>query len=232
MGRDAPVCLADVRRLGKVGERVVAAPDASADAFAADLWDTGVERAGDLAEAVERLEQAREAIGDGLTEAAWSMDLSATRAVLSSHGTGFFKIFSGEWRQANRLVRTVISYPEQPLDDTLAQLDALAKGQKAQKTIEEEDAFARSAFGADWRGDRSNSAGLIGLVEWMRSLKGSARNRVSSQPTGRIAMRSICGSVDARHLFPRYCLCSMALDRAAIDSAGVWRSSGSRARRD
>jgi very-short-patch-repair endonuclease len=172
MGRDAPMCLADVRRLARVGERVVAAPDASADAFAADLWDTGVERAGDLAEAVERLEQAREAIGDGLTEAAWSMDLAASRAVLASHGTGFFKIFSGEWRQANRLVCTVVSHPEQPLGDTLAQLDALAKGQKAQKAIEEEDAFARSAFGADWRGVRSSSAGLIGLVEWMRSLKG------------------------------------------------------------
>lgn len=172
MGRDAPLCLADVRRLARVGERVVAAPDASADAFAADLWDTGVERAGALAEAVERLEQAREAIGDGLTEAAWSMDLAGSRAVLAAHGTGFFKVFSGEWRQANRLVRTVVSHPEQPLDDTLAQLDALTKGQKAQKDIKEDDTFARSAFGADWRGDRSSSAGLIGLVEWMRSLKG------------------------------------------------------------
>lgn len=172
MGRDAPICLADVRRLTRVGERVVAAPDASADAFAADLWDTGVERAGDVAEAVERLEQARDAIGDGLSEAAWSMDLNAERAVLASHGSGFFKIFSGEWRQANRLVRTVVSHPEQPLDATLAQLDALAKGQKAQRAIAEGDAFARSAFGSDWRGDRSSSAALIGLVEWMRSLKG------------------------------------------------------------
>lgn len=172
MGRDAPLCLADVRRLARVGERVVAAPDASADAFAADLWDTGVERAGDVAETVERLEQARKSIGDNLTEAAWSMDLAASRAVLASHGTGFFKIFSGEWRQANRLVRTVVTHPEQPLDDTLAQLDALVKGQKAQKVIGEEDAFARSAFAADWRGDRSSSARLSGLVEWMRSLKG------------------------------------------------------------
>ncbi|WP_067738227.1 DUF3320 domain-containing protein [Novosphingobium naphthalenivorans] len=172
MGRDAPTCLADVRRLARVGERVVAAPDASPGAFAADLWDTGVERAGDLADAVERLEQARAAIGDGLTEAAWSMDLSGTRAVLAAHGTGFFKIFSGEWRQANRLVRTIAVQPEQPLDDTLVQLDALAKGQKARKAIEEGDAFGSSAFGDYWRGDRSSSSDLIGLVEWMRSLKG------------------------------------------------------------
>jgi very-short-patch-repair endonuclease len=172
MGREAPATIADVARLLRVGERVVAAPEASPEAFAADLWDSGVERAADLADAVRRLEHAQEAVGGGLTEAAWSMDLAAERAVLASHGTGFFKVFSGEWRRANRLVRTVLVKPDQGLEETLAQLDALAQGQAALLKIESEETFGRSAFGSDWRSGRSNSAYLTVLVEWMRSLKG------------------------------------------------------------
>lgn len=172
MGREPPTTFADVRRLLRVGERVVAAPEASPDAFAADLWDTGVERAADLAEAMQKLEGARAAIGGGLAEVAWTMDLASARATLASHGTGFFKIFSGEWRKANRLVRTVLSDPNQSLDDTLVQLDALAQGQAARRAIESDESFGRSAFGGDWRGDRSSSASLLALVEWMRSLKG------------------------------------------------------------
>jgi hypothetical protein len=136
------------------------------------LWDNGVERAGDIAEAVQRLEGARGTIGSGLVDAAWSMELSTARATLASHGTGFFKIFSGDWRNANRLVRTVLTNPNQPLDETLSQLDALAEGQAARRAIENDETFARSAFGGDWRGDRSASTALFALVEWMRSLKG------------------------------------------------------------
>ncbi|WDF72263.1 DUF3320 domain-containing protein [Novosphingobium sp. KACC 22771] len=172
MGREAPVTFADIKRFLRVGERVVAAPEASADAFAADLWDNGVEHAGDIAEAVQRLEASRSVIGSGLVDAAWSMELGTARATLASHGTGFFKIFSSNWRNANRLVRSVLTNPDQPLDETLSQLDALAEGQTARRAIESDETFARSAFGGDWRGDRSASTALFALVEWMRSLKG------------------------------------------------------------
>lgn len=172
MGRDAPQSLADIRRLLQIAERVVAAPEASPEAFASDLWDSGVERAADLARVVESLEEVRAAIGGSLSEAAWTMDLAGTRSTLASHGTGFLKIFSGEWRKANRLARSILSSPDQSLDETLVQLDALARGQAALRTIEGEAEFGRSAFGADWRADKSKSATLFALTEWMASLKG------------------------------------------------------------
>lgn len=171
MGLQVPGSFADIRRLLRVGERVASAPRASPEAFAADSWDSGVERAADLADAVRVLETARAEIGNHLSEAAWAMDLVAARAALASHGTSLFKIFSGEWRQANRLVRSILKSPDQPLETTLAQLDALARGQAACRTIEREDAFGRSVFAADWRGDRSASAAIVGLVDWVRTLK-------------------------------------------------------------
>lgn len=172
VGRDAPATLAEVARLARVGERVAAAPDASPDAFAADLWDTGVERAADLAEAVAELERVRAGINGGLSDAAWTMDLAQARSVLASHGTSFFRIFSGEWRRSNRLVKSVLSRPDASLDEVLAMLDALAAGQKAIQAISSEAEFGHSAFGADWRDERSMSEPLLALVAWMRSLRG------------------------------------------------------------
>jgi hypothetical protein len=57
-------------------------PDADPQAFTADLWDSGLERAGDLALAVDVLEKARSDIGSALSESAWSTDLKqcASRA--------------------------------------------------------------------------------------------------------------------------------------------------------
>ena len=99
LGRaQSPATLEGIMELSRVGERVAAAPEADPEALAAELWDSGVERASDLAASVAALERAREEVGSGLTEAAWSAELSAARQTLAAHGTSFFRYFSGEWR--------------------------------------------------------------------------------------------------------------------------------------
>lgn len=172
LGREPGTTLADLQVLVRIGQCVSNAPPASPETFAADLWDNGVDRAGDLASAVATLESARTSIGSQLTDLAWDTDLASARAVLASRGTSVLRFLSGEWRQANRLVRSVTTTPDQPLPITLGLLDTLARGKAAKKVIEVEDAFGRSAFANDWRGERSNAAPLFALVEWMRSLKG------------------------------------------------------------
>jgi very-short-patch-repair endonuclease len=172
VGRDAPVSLAGAKRLVEVARRVADAPEANAEVFAADLWDSGVERAGDLAATVATFEGAREKVSGGLLESAWDVDLGAARTTLASHGTGFLRFFSGEWRSANRLVKSFLSRPDQPLKMTLSLLDSLSSGKAARREIEAEDTLGRTAFGHHWRGTRSASAPLVAIVEWMRSLKG------------------------------------------------------------
>src|SRR3546814_6258828 len=103
------------------------------------------------------------------------MDLVGARTRLDAHGTGVFRIFSGEWRRANRLTRSVLTRPDAPLAQTLSTLDALTRGQKARSLIEREQAFAASIFGAAWRGERSGSGPLLALVEWVRSDRKSTR---------------------------------------------------------
>lgn len=172
IGRETPETLDQVRDLVAVAEKVASAPDADPEAFAADLWNTGVERAAELARAVSDLEKARDRIGDGLTEAAWDLDLAQARATLASHGAGFFRFFSSDWRQASRLVRSVLANPRASLEETLGLLDALGKGRKAISKITASDEFGAQAFGSHWRGESSSSAPMAALVEWMRSLGG------------------------------------------------------------
>lgn len=172
LGRDPGNTFGEFQKLSRIGERVASAPPASPETFASDLWNGGVERAGDLAQAVADFEAAKATIGHQLTEMAWTLDLDQARSVLAARGGSFFRFLSKEWRAANRLVGSVSTAPSQPLPVVLGLLDTLARGQEAKRQIETEDALGRSAFGEDWRGVRSSSVPLLALVEWMRSLKG------------------------------------------------------------
>jgi len=173
IGRQAgPVSLHDLEILAQVGERVAQAPEADPVAFAQDLWDSGVERAADLAAAVKKLEDARSIVGSGLTEAAWDKDLSSVRTTLVTHGTSLFRLLNGEWRAADRLMRSFQTAAKVTLDERLRWLDALAMGQAALRLIRDENDFGRTAFAGDWRGERSASPPLQAMVDWMRSLRG------------------------------------------------------------
>jgi very-short-patch-repair endonuclease len=170
--RDTPANFDELEQLAKVSAKVAMAPDADPAAFAQDLWDSGVERASDLASAVRSLEEAKANIGAALSDAAWSSDLAAARQTLATHGSSILRIFNAEWRAADRLVRSFLADPKAPLERRLVWLDALGRGQAALKLIREDTTFGQSAFAGDWRGERSASAPLLSLVEWMRSLRG------------------------------------------------------------
>lgn len=172
VGRAPPSTFEEVEELMSISDRVASAPDADPEAFAAELWSTGVERAAELAKAATELEKAKVFIGEALTDSAWDLDLAQARATLAAHGTGFFRILSSEWREANRLVRSVLANPKSPLEETLGLLDALVKGRKAAAKLEASQDFGRQAFGSHWRDQDSASAPLLALVEWMRSLGG------------------------------------------------------------
>ncbi|MER0240085.1 DUF3320 domain-containing protein [Fulvimarina sp. MAC8] len=191
LGVSAPVdTLAAVSRLVTTGERVAAAPDASPEAFAATVWDQGVEQAGDLAEAVETLERSRAAMGDRILDVAWTTEVSAARQALATN-TGFLKSLNGDYRKAKALVRSILRNPDMPTQEVVDLLDTLMKGQAAARRVREDDAFGRSAFGADWRGERSASSPLLALVDWMRTLRGlGAEPRLIA---GRLAERQVVG---------------------------------------
>ena len=216
-GREGPpVSLADVAELCAVTRHAADCPSKDPVAILATGWETQTERAADLADAVGALCAAREEIGSELTDTAWETDLADARTALASHGTSLLRVFSKEWRGANRLVRTVQSQVKVPLERQLALLDALARGKAARKTIDADGQFGADVFGSAWRGERSAPQPLADLVEWNRSANalGAEARRIAATCSNRDRLGTLSRQLaEAR--------------RAAADAIDdVWRDMG------
>ncbi|TCV08992.1 AAA domain-containing protein [Samsonia erythrinae] len=161
----------EIERLIALGERIAAAPNASPDAFIASVWDHGVERAAELVQSIASFKSISGSIDSKINQVAWDTDVLEARNLLASH-TGVFRYLSGNWRKAKALVGSLLSDRSMSVDQQLVLLDELIKAQAERKKIQEGNDFGQSAFGSDWRGEKSDSSSLMALVEWMRTLRG------------------------------------------------------------
>uniref|UniRef100_UPI0025507A8A DUF4011 domain-containing protein n=1 Tax=Agrobacterium sp. lyk4-40-TYG-31 TaxID=3040276 RepID=UPI0025507A8A len=195
LGIDASSTLGSIGRLVDIGDRVADAPDASPDAFVAAIWERGLEQAGDLAEAVAIYRRTKAELDGKMSEQAWDMDLSLTRTAVALHGRKALKFFSGDWRRAKALLRTIM--PETTPEETVRLLDLLQKGKQARTTIKDGDSLGRGAFGADWRGERTDPRPLEDLVIWMRSLRGLGpeARAIAGRLTDKRALKARCDQV-------------------------------------
>ncbi|MCW2247705.1 very-short-patch-repair endonuclease [Azospirillum fermentarium] len=164
--------LSGLGRLIAMAERSAELPDLEADSVVAAVWERGIDDVADLVDAVRAVQAIRAEHGGAFNDTAWDTDVAAARQTLAAHGTGFFRRFNGDWRRADRLVRSLLTAPEPPpLPQLLARLDALLAARKALATLADRDALGREAFGAAWRRDRSDVALLDTGIAWMRSLR-------------------------------------------------------------
>ncbi len=125
-----------------------------------------------------------------LAESAWGVDCRAARQALATHVASFFRFLRGDWRRANRLVKSFLNPPDLPLNEVIPLLDTLIKGQNALVAIKSGDSLGRSAFGSQWHGDKSNANELRSLLEWMRGLGPLAKEirEVASQSKNQSAI--------------------------------------------
>ncbi|WAL54079.1 DUF3320 domain-containing protein [Klebsiella variicola subsp. tropica] len=161
----------EIERLITLGERIAAAPNASPDAFIASVWDHGIEKAAELVESIASFRTVSDSLDSQINEVAWNTDVQEARNLLASH-TGIFRYFNGNWRKARGLVGSLLRDRSLPVEQQILLLDKLIKAQAEKKKIQEGNDFGHSAFGSDWRGERSDSSSLMALVEWMRTLRG------------------------------------------------------------
>lgn len=197
LGVNASPTLTSIDRLVVIGQRVAEAPDASPDAFVAAIWERGLDQAGDLADAVATFRQVQSELSGKISDQAWDVDLTAARTAVAIHGEKLFKFLSGDWRKAKALLKTVM--PETPPAETVRILDLLQKGKRARAVIKDGDSLGRSAFGADWRGERSDPKPLENLVLWMRSLRGVGieARQIASRLSDKAAVSARCEQVRA-----------------------------------
>jgi len=195
LGVNATPTLTSIQRLIVIGQRVGEAPDASPDAFVAAIWERGLDQAGDLAEAVSTFREIQVELSGKISDQAWDVDLTAARTAVAIHGEKLFKLFSGDWRKAKALLKTIM--PETSPAETIRTLDLLQKGKQARSVVKDGDTLGRSAFGADWRGERSDPLPLENLVLWMRSLKGvgTEARQIASRLSDKAAVSARCEQV-------------------------------------
>lgn len=177
-----PLSIGSTLHLVALAERATSIPQLDRDALVAQIWDRGVDGIQDTVDAVERVQAAKARLKGVVRDNAWSQDLEAERAQLAAH-TGWFKVLSGQWRGANRKVRSHLTNPKLPADDVLAELDTLLDAQSAQRSIAQRGQEGAAAFGSSWAGEGSNVAFLRAVVTWMRTLRplgADARNRLAA----------------------------------------------------
>ncbi|WP_414814764.1 DUF3320 domain-containing protein [Rhizobium sp. IY2] len=197
LGVNASATLGSIGRLVTIGERVADAPDASPDAFVAAIWERGLDQASDLAEAVSTYRQIKAELTGKVSDQAWDMDLTAARTAVAIHGQRTLKFLSGDWRRSKALLRTVMS--ETNPSEMVRLLDLLQKGKAARAAIKDGDSLGRGAFGADWRGEKSDPQPLENLVLWMRSLRGvgAEARQIASRLTDKGSVATRCEQVRA-----------------------------------
>ena len=187
---------------------------AAPEVLTAAVWDHGIDQLADLVDAVGTLEEARIKAAKRLSDSAWTCDCIAALRSLASHGTSLFRFLSGDWRRANRTVRSLLLIPNLPLQEVLALLDILARGQRALAAVQTGDALGSSAFGAQWRGEKSNPATFRALLDWTRGLGQWAREIRSI--TSRTKDPSAIG-IDTSCLKAIWDECHPLLDQTRID---------------
>jgi very-short-patch-repair endonuclease len=171
LGEQGTLTLDSAAHLAAVGEHASSVPAIEREALVAHIWDRGVDTIEELIEAVEHVQHAKQGLAPVFRDAAWSKDWEGARGHIATMGSSWLRWFNGQWRRANREVRSQLFNPKLPALGMLDQLDTLMAAQTAQRKIIERDAQGREAFGTQWERERSQSSFMRGVVAWMRALR-------------------------------------------------------------
>jgi len=167
---EAPRDLAAARRLRMAARHAVAAPAFDRAAIVADVWDSGRAGLGDLAAAGRRFHEASAAVGSQVTESAWDKDFDSVRSALAAHGRSLFRFLQRDYRKAVAELRGVAkSDLADSFEARLSLTDHLVTGQRALRTLRDDDTLGTRAFGSAWRRERSDWAQLQATFDWVEA---------------------------------------------------------------
>ncbi|MBX3499986.1 MAG: DUF3320 domain-containing protein [Alphaproteobacteria bacterium] len=174
MQQPPPTTLGDVSGLLAMARHALAAPDLDAEAMHSPAWSRDLGRIRDLVETGTRHAEAQAGLADRVVEAAWSVDLSAARVSIASHGASWLRFLNGGYRQSMRLVRSVLKVDApSSLGDRLRLIDDISSARRDLNTLRDSDALGREALAARWRREHTDwsvARAWLGWVEAGRSL--------------------------------------------------------------
>ncbi len=167
--------LRDVQQLAQYAIRLVNVPPMDRDGIRSPVWDTKWEHVAELIERGQTLDAGRSVAEGKVADVAWRTDLSATRRHLAGHGRSLFRWFVSDYRAAVVTLKGILKgEPPRSLAERLEIVDAVISVQETSRALDEDPSVAqlgRDAFGAEWRGSRSDWGQLAQIVAWDRECR-------------------------------------------------------------
>ncbi len=162
--------LSECERLAQFGTRVASAPDLQSEAITAGCWANRLPDIVDLVSTGEACAALRMELEQSVSAAAWDTELMMARQHIAMHGGSLFRFLSGEYRRASALFRSVVAGTVPgSLPDRLKLIDRIIAGRKASQHLAANENLGREAFGAAWRGEKSDWGTLGRAIGWMEA---------------------------------------------------------------
>ena len=114
-------------------------------------WDTRRTDVSKLVESVSRIQHLRSKYGEHVKAGAWDSDLQDVRQTIARHGHGMFRIFSGEYRRARRLLSSLWQQRlPKDVDVWIEVADAVIEVRRLTATVSGMQELANDCFGTSW----------------------------------------------------------------------------------
>ena len=164
--------LHDVTRLCSATRVLGRAPELDRETIANTAWTSDKSRIDKVIAHGQHFASTRGQLQSVLAESAWHNDLGQIRQTLARHGDSIFRLFSGEYREAVRSLRsyTIAEVPSSS-EARLALLDSLDGAKRAKAAVIASDDLGNATLGRLWQGLASDWKHLEAISEWVESCR-------------------------------------------------------------
>jgi len=173
LGTAPPATLLEISQLAMVVNRITSAPPMDRQTMLNRVWTVNRQQIDTLFQEGSALAEAARQLQGVVNEAAWNAELGDIRTALERYGRVWWRSFVKKYRQESAKLKALfVDAPPKSVDERLAILNTLSRGQAARQKIEHDDQSTRigqQAFGTCWRGIESNWSELKAICDWERA---------------------------------------------------------------
>jgi very-short-patch-repair endonuclease len=162
--------LREVQQVAQLALRLAKAPAMDRQAMGNPAWETRLEEIAGLVERGRAHSESVVQLEGTLREDAWQADLAKVRQSLSTHGRSVFRWFRRDYREAIGALRGLLQseLPRQ-LADRLKIIDEAIEARDVARALDHDptvNQLGLAAFGAAWKGSKSDWNSLALVVKW------------------------------------------------------------------
>ena len=190
--RAAPLTLAEVDALIEALEGLAAAPEDAPTSVTESLFDrVGQARLAEALSAGVEWAKARREAEPLFADQAWSADIGALRSAVAGGQASFFARIFGPYRGASASLAGLLRGPlPKGAAERLALVDQLASVQGLRRRLSDDEAWLQSALGDNWRGERTDFAGLSNVASWLAQIRSAGFRSAAEVQSALIATKS------------------------------------------